>query len=402
MINHTFFINRSKVNKKGKCPIWAKFTLDGESFKISTGLKLTEDEWNSVKNLDNHRRLSGDLSAYQNTLIGLRQRYNTIQGNLLVSNQELTLANFRKLIQPERKKEHLGLVELFNLHISYMRKSSYSEATINKFEYLRNHVSEFISAEYRIKDINCCDKHPHFLFRFSEYLEQKKGHNNITNNKEVQRVCTVINHAVKRGKLEKNPFGHYEKRRVKRSVVYLTTQELKALENIETISDGLTRVKDVFLFSCYTGLAYNELEQLSRNHITQDMNGRRAIAIKRKKTNGDLYVPLIDRALEIIEKYKADPLTARKNRLLPVYSNQKVNEYLKVLADLGGIQKKITSHTARKTFATTIALDHGLSLETVSRLLGHTDISTTQRYYADITNDRVNKEMLELEKRLAS
>ncbi|MFY7918741.1 MAG: site-specific integrase, partial [Chryseotalea sp.] len=176
-------------------------------------------------------------------------------------------------------------------------------------------------------------------------------------------------------------------------------EELDSIIEKKFSIERLKQVRDIFIFCCYTGLAYADVQKLSRDEITTGIDGEKWIWTSRQKTDTATRIPLLPQALEIINRYKDEPSCLNKGRLLPVLSNQKMNGYLKEIADACGITKKMTFHTARHTFATTVTLSNGVPIETVSKMLGHRNLKTTQ-HYAKILDIKVGADMRVLRERL--
>ncbi len=210
--------------------------------------------------------------------------------------------------------------------------------------------------------------------------------------KHLERLMKITNLALKMEWLEKDPFRNFKLRYNRNERDYLTERELDLIEGTSFMTIGLNRVKDVFLFSCYTGLSYTDLKELSTRQLLKDIKGNPWIHTKRAKTNESVKIPLLPKAREILEKYADEKKKEIDGKLLPVYSNQKTNKYLKYIAKSCGIHKNITFHVARHTFATTVTLSNGVPIETVSKLLGHTKLSTTQ-IYARVLQKKVGEDM---------
>jgi integrase len=214
----------------------------------------------------------------------------------------------------------------------------------------------------------------------------------LANFKKVVLLC------IKNGWLERDPFAGFKftKKEVERP--YLTAVELQEMASKEFKAERLTLVRDIFLFCCYTGLAYVDVKKLKRTEIGVGVDGERWIFTKRQKTDTASRIPLLPTSLRLLEKYKHHP-QCENGRLLPVLSNQKMNAYLKEIADACGIDKTLTFHVARHTFATTVTLSNGVPIETVSKMLGHTNIRTTQ-HYAKVLDIKVSEDMKALREKL--
>lgn len=211
----------------------------------------------------------------------------------------------------------------------------------------------------------------------------------------VQRLRTPVKMAVSEGYLDRDPFMLHKAKRVIKNVVFLSEEELKKIECHIFYQSRLEIVRDLFVFCCYTGLAYNEMNNLNKNHLVDGFDGNKWIQMKRQKTGKDISVPLLPKAVKIIAKYNTD-----SENILPKLSNQKINSYLKEISEIVGISKRITHHTARKTFASTVLLYNSVPMEIVSELLGHSSINITEDYYGKIVQKKVSEQMNLLSKKL--
>lgn len=234
-----------------------------------------------------------------------------------------------------------------------------------------------------------------FIVEFEYYLKTQKLQKQITINKELQRFKKVVKTAVVGKLIDSFPFAEHKGKKITTTVIYLNSEELQHLEKYCFSQPRLEQVKDMFVFCCYTGLAYAEMSKLESKHIEPGFDGMRWIKMVREKTGKAVSVPLLPKALSILEKYQDN------QSLLPVISNQKFNSYLKEIADILGIEKKLTHHIARKTFATTVLLYNDVPMEIVSELLGHSKISITQEHYAKVVQKKVSEHITALGSKLA-
>jgi site-specific recombinase XerD len=224
---------------------------------------------------------------------------------------------------------------------------------------------------------------------------------NSTVNKHIQRIRTVIGIAIANEWLEKDPFFLYKAKHEKADVKFLTQEELDTIMAKEFFIERLEHVRDVFIFSCYTGYVYSDVRKFTPHDIVTGMDGLKWIYTGRTKNDNKSNVPLLPQALAIIDKYKSRADTNNGNKLLPVVANSKTNAYLKEIADVCGIRKNLTFHMARHTFATTVTLTNGVPIETVSAMLGHKSLKTTQ-IYAKVLENKVSADMLNLRDKLKS
>ncbi len=293
------------------------------------------------------------------------------------------------------------LMEVFNLHNLRMKKLTgieYTQSTYSKFIEAKNHTANFIKFQYKKNDMLLESIKPNFLTDFDYYLKTEKGHKQITINKSIQRVRKVIKLALAEGFLQKGPFILYKPKKYEKKISYLTSKEQKVLEKHKFAQTRLEQVRDMFVFCCYTGLTYAEMSNLTKEHLSQGFDRLQWIDMYKQKTKSKVSVPLLPKASEILLKYKV--AEAYTERLLPVISNQKFNSYLKEIAVIVRINKRLTHHIARKTFATTVLLYNDVPMEIVSELLGHSSIKITQGHYAKVVQKKVSEHVVKLSKKL--
>src|SRR5690606_2068293 len=270
------------------------------------------------------------------------------------------------------------------------------QVTWNKFNYILNDLKDFLQWKYKQKDFYLKDLDMEFISDFEYYLKVNKEQKQITINKALQRFKKVVKTAVEAKIINKFPFNEHKAKSVKNQIVYLTVEELNKLEEYSFSQKRLQEVADMFIFCCYTGLAYNEMNQLQPKHIITGFDDNQWIQMQREKTQKMISLPLLSKAIAIIEKYGNNDNVY----ILPRISNQKFNSYLKEIAEIVGIEKNLTHHIARKTFATTILLYNDIPMEIVSELLGHSKITITQEHYGKIVQKKVSEHILKLGKKL--
>jgi len=227
---------------------------------------------------------------------------------------------------------------------------------------------------------------------YEYYLRSEKGCSDISAAKYMKHLRKIINLSLAHEWVTSNPFKFYKTNAKPKEKSYLNRDELTRIESKKLNILRLQHVRDIFVFCCYTGLSYADVSKLTKGNIKVDIDNRFWIKINRQKTNTLSSIPLLPKALEILEAYKDYPPCESNGQLLPLLSNQKMNSYLKEIADLCGITKELTFHTARNTFATTVTLSNGVPIETVSKMLGHIDIRTTQ-HYSKLLDTRISMDM---------
>ena len=229
------------------------------------------------------------------------------------------------------------------------------------------------------------------------YLKTDKKQKQVTVNKCIQRFQKIIRLAIAEGYLLRNPFLLYKFKKVETRIVFLTKKELAKLETQVINVPRLQIVRDLFVLCCYTGLAYQEMASLQKKNIIEGFDGNKWISMYRKKTNKEFSIPLLSKAQMMIDKYQTEN---KQEKLLPVISNQKINAYLKEIATIIKLEKRLTHHVARKTFATTVLLYNDVPMEIVSKVLGHSKMSITQEYYGKIVQKKVSEHMNKLNLKL--
>jgi len=273
--------------------------------------------------------------------------------------------------------------------------SDISYRTLVRFRTLKKHLSDFMKYQYQVDDIPLHKITIAFIYEFEHYLKAVRHNEHNTAVKYVKNLKTVIFFGLNIDWLQQDPFFKYKAKLKEVHRGYLTQEELDILKNKNFTVERIQSVKDIFIFCCYTGLAYIDVKNLTMDQISMGIDSNLWIKTKREKTQNLVNVPLLPPAYDIIKKYAHHPVRSKNNKVLPVMSNQKMNAYLKEIADICGITKNLTTHLARHTFATTVTLNNGASIESVSRMLGHSDIKTTQ-IYAKITDTKVSQEMEKL------
>lgn len=383
-----FYLRRDRKKSDGTCPVMCRITIDGVDTRFNTKLHVQISKWNVKAN-----KASGSNAESRN----LNARLDDIKASLHRIYHDCQRFD---IVTPEKiKGEFLGLDEsgetilrLFDKHNQDVRSLigiSKSAATLQKYKVTRKHVANFIKKKYRVSDMAVKSINDMFIRDFEVYLLSHERVSHNTMGKFMQLFKRILILARNNGLISHDPFVNYKIQFKKIDRDYLTEQELNRLIKKKFHTKRLEQVRDIFLFSCFTGLAYIDVKGLTKNHIRISFDGNTWIMTKRQKSKVNVNVPLMEIPRKILEKYEGELLD---DKVLPVLSNQKMNAYLKEIGDLSGINKNLTFHLARHTFATTVTLSKGIPIETVSKMLGHTNIQTTQ-IYARITNDKISRDM---------
>ncbi len=401
--NNTFsliFFTRKSRSNSNKLSIYLRITVNGLRSEISLNRTVYLKQWDTAKNrgrgnTSNIRILNSYLDLVYNRILECHKQL--IEEHKVISCKTIKA---RYLGQDNTQKTLNELIIYHNTNMVSILKPG----TMKNYYTTEKYLNKFLSTKIKVNDIFLKQLNYRFICDFEQFLRTYENVNKLkqlTNNgvmKHLERFKKMINLAVKLEWIIKNPFGQFQLKFDKYDRQYLTERELDLIENTSFNQERLERVKDIFLFSCYTGLSYIDVKELTIHQIVKRMDGKYWIHTKREKTNETVKIPLLPKALEIVEKYKGMAQLTNSATLLPLCSNQKTNSYLKEIANACDIHKNITFHVARHTFATTVMLSNGVPIETVSKLLGHTKLSTTQ-IYARVLEHKISEDIENLLKR---
>jgi len=387
-----FYIVRSKSNRNNEVPIYCRLTVNGRLKEFSTHIWVKDDQWDSKAGKVKGTKESAKTANHN--LESIRHNLNNIRAELQLQQQNVTAESVVNQYSGKgaQKRTLLDVHRYHNeQHIKRLIGKDYAEGTYNRYRISQEHVKQFLKTQYNASDVLLTDLTYSFITNYEAYLKTVRNcaHNSAV--KYVKNLRAVINFAISQEWLLTDPFIRYKARLEKVEKQFLTLDELSKIERENFDSVGISEVRDIFAFCCYTGLAYADVAKLTENNIIVGINGVKHISIKRTKTDNTANIPLLDRAKYYIDKYRTHAVCLNQGVLMPARSNQKHNLYLKIIADICGINKTLTTHVARHTFAT-LMLTNGASMESVSAMLGHTNIVTTQ-VYAKITEEKVEKDM---------
>lgn len=390
-----FVISKSRINKKGLVPIICRITYLGKRKPFSTGIFISPHNWESKLQKTKPPNKENDIINSQLSLI--KQKVNQAFLLLQMQGKEFNVNDIHIQYKGGQPKEEKTLQDIMTYHNNRMKKLIDIETTFTsweKYHQTQNHITAFLQSKYKKKDYLIKDLNEQFLYDFEYYLQTEKKFKTSTIYKSIQRFRKMIRLGISMNYLTKDPFMLFKAKRYKKEIIYLTVNELEKLKNHQFKQERLQQVKDMFVFCCYTGLAYKEMANLEHKNIIENFDGNLWIQMKRQKTDKMISVPLLPTAIGILEKYKSE------ESVLPVISNQKFNSYLKEIAELIGITKNLTHHIARKTFATTVLLYNDVPMEIVSKLLGHSKMSITEESYGKVVQKKVSEQMKALSKKL--
>jgi len=392
-ISILFYLKRVKVNAQGLAPIFQRITINGRRLENSTGKFVDPDKWQSE--MSKMRGTSEEARSINGHLDNLKSKILNVEKNLIKKDIPVNFESFKNELTGKKERERM-LIPIFQEHnrkIKELIGQEYAPGTLERYETSLKHTKNFLLWKYNLTDINI-DKIDHaFIMEYEFYLRSERKCANNTAVKYIKNFHKIINQCLSNGWLNNDPFSNY-KAKIKEVVRdFLSEAEIEQMINKEFVTDRLEIVRDIFVFSCFTGLAYIDVKQLTLDNISLGIDGDKWIFKNRQKTDTASKIPLLPMAQEIIDKYAEHPVCKNEKRLLPILTNQKMNAYLKEIADVCGIKKDLTFHIARHTFATTITLSNGVPLETVSKMLGHTSLKTTQ-HYAKILDKKISEDMM--------
>ncbi len=398
-----FYLKKQKTTAQGKAPIYARVTVNGRRTEISVKRSITESGWDVKKGLaKGSRQETAELNRF---LDRFKAKIIDAYQETVLSGGTVDGAVIREQVTGKvQSGRTLGsLIEYHNSE----QESKLAHGTMKNYYTTQNYIKSFLKEKYRRTDMPILELNYSFISDFEHYLRNykpKDHHRPLNNNgimKHIERLRKMVNMAVTMDWLVKDPFAKYRKHFDKVERESLTKQELDKLEKKRFRVERLQQVLDMFLFSCYTGLAYIDLAELTPSNIIMGIDGNLWIFTSRAKTETSVRIPLLPKAKELMERYSDDPRAVSNGTVFPIVSNQRMNGYLKEIAEICEINKDLTFHIARHTFATTVTLSNGVPIESVSKMLGHTSIRTTQ-IYAKVVESKLSEDMGRLQERMAS
>ena len=385
--NVTFYVRTNYQNKQGQSSIMTRISLNGKYLSVgATGVNVEVGKWNKE---------NGRVKGYSQQAKQINARLNeiaTILSNIFSQHEkdEHLSLDMIKSIYLGKSRDLTSFLEYFDKFLDDLKVQigkGKTRATYQKYLVTRNHFADFLVENRGRKDIAPGELDQMMINDFDIYLRTKRSMRQNSASKPGRFLKTVVLFMIRCGAIERDPFMTYRFQWKQASRDFLSEEELTSIMEKKFVTPRLEAVRDIFIFSCFTGLAYIDTANLEASNIVTE-NGEPWIVTSRHKTGVSCNIPLLALPQKILQKYEGKD---KKGRLLPIISNQKMNAYLKEIADVCGIEKNLTCHVARHTFAT-LMLSLGVSMESVSRMLGHTNIKTTQ-IYARITNQKVSKDM---------
>jgi site-specific recombinase XerD len=396
-----FIGKKSRITRHRLLPIYLRVTIKGKRFEVATHRHVEPSEWVPFAG-----KLKGVSESTQETNMALdviRKQVYDYKEQIIFENRDFTVDTLREkwFGEDRNKRTLLGVVRLSIMNLEKLVvKGQYCKSTLVKYVTTEKHIKSFLQWRETGNDILLLDLRIEFAKHFEFYLLSEKDLSINSAGKMIKNLKKIISDCVDKDWIDKNPFLRFRVKHIDPKVPHLSADELKLIEEKEISIKRLSQVRDMFLFSCYTGFAYVDVANLTTDHIKIGVDGKKWLIKCRQKTGIPERVPILPPALNIIKKYENHPNLKLSHKLFPLPSNQKVNVYLKELADICGIQTHITFHIARHTFASTVTLENGVPLDSVSKMLGHRSIKTTQ-IYAQVSDKKISDDTKKLYRKLS-
>ncbi len=393
-----FFLKKPKNYKDGAPRfIYLRITVDGQRAELSAGREIEPDRWNAkagkaVGTKEETKTLNTFLNKFKSDV-------SAVHTQMVAEGAEITAerVKLRYLGKDEPAPSHtiLEAIKDHNIKIEALVGQDYAKGTLKRFQVLERHIGGYIQHQYKKDDLDVKKIDRAFIANFDFYLRNEKKNANNTAIKYLKNFGKIVRICVYNKWLESDPFVGYKLKSKPVQRDFLTSDELRRISLKMFVTERLTQVRDFFLFSCFTGLSYVDVKKLKPSDIIVGVDGSRWINIYRQKTGTRVPVPLLSVAEAILDKYKDHPVCIANDICLPISSNQKMNEYLVEVAELSGVKKTLGNRVAKRTFATTVTLCNGVPIESVSKMLGHTNLRTTQ-IYAQLLDEKLAIDMAPL------
>jgi site-specific recombinase XerD len=394
-----FFLKQSKNQKSESRYVFLRITVNGKFKEISTKKQWEISRWSSnsgraLGKKEDSRTLNAYLESLSAQVYFAKQKLNE-------GKKEITAEAIKDFLlgKVEPKKMILEIFQRHNDQMAALVGREFAPATLTRYKTCLKHTRGFIETKCGKSDMELDNLNFEFISEFSFWLKTVRGCGQNATVKYLTNFKKIVINCVNNGWIPRDPFAGFKlsKKDIERDVLY--KEEIQAIADKQFDIERLAQVRDIFLFSCYTGLAYIDVKQLKRSNLLPGIDSEPWIMTIRQKNDSSTRIPLLPKALEIADFYEKHPSCLASGSVLPVLSNQKMNAYLKEIADLCGIKKKLTFHVARHTFATTVTLTNGVPLETVSKMLGHKSLKQTQ-HYAKIVDLKISEDMKVLKTKL--
>ena len=396
-----FFIKKSKLLKNGEAPICMRLTVNGKMCDLLIRRSIPAEQWNQAKECaKGNGKYVEEVNRY---IASIRIRLYQISRELEEKGKLITLESVKN-IYLGFEDDNKTLLKLFTEHIEQCRQligKGYVFKTVQRYESTARFLSEFMQKKYHVSDMAINAITPAFIHNFEVFIktERQNSHNStIVRLKQIKKIMKI---ALENDWIKKSPFVGIKFKDEETNPEFLTMEEIQKIASKKITIKRIEQVRDVFIFQCFTGLAFSDIQQLSTEHLVKGNNGEMWIRKARQKTRNMCNIPLLPVTIALIDKYKEHPVCITTGKLFPVPSNQKMNAYLVEIADICGINKRISSHSSRHSYATSVCLANGVSMENVAKMLGHVDTTMT-KHYAKVLDSSIMRDMANVEKVLGN
>lgn len=400
--NLVCYIKKAKALKNGEAPIYMRITMNKQTADLSIHGSVNPNVWSQAKEQSRGKeRADYELNHYIKSVKG---KLIQIHRELELSDKPITAQIIKDIYLGNKidDKDSKTLLEIHSDHNERCRKLldiEYSKSTIYKFDTSLKYLKEFMSTEMSVEDIPLKEINENFIRNYELYLKTEKGCANNSAIKHLKIFKKIIRIALLNDWLQKDPFAPIKFRQDEVHVEFLTMYELNSLITKEMPCKRLEQVRDVFAFCCFTGLAFVDIKGLQAEHIIHGNYGEMWIRKPRVKTNNMCNIPLLRVPRELLQKYNTDKGCELRGQMLPVPTNQKMNAYLKEIATICNVNKRLSTHVARHTFATSVTLANKVTMENVAKMLGHSSTRMTQ-HYAKVLDQSILEDMMNVDNKL--
>jgi site-specific recombinase XerD len=387
-----FYAKRAKASTNGLVPIYTRITINGKRIELSTNRFVEISKWSTESG--KMKGNSKEASSINSHLDMLKIQIIDMQMELVHKKLPVTTETLKSKILgvDERARMLIPIFQDHNNKIKELVGKEYALGTLERYKTSLSHTIEFLQWKYKVSDIEISKIDHAFVTDYEFWLRSVRNCANNTAVKYIKNFNKIIKLCLANDWLDKNPFANYKSKVKEVERVYLSEEEIQNIIEKDFKTERLSLVRDIFLFSCFTGLAYIDVKNLTKSHISIGIDGEKWIFTHRQKTETASKIPILPVTQMIIDKYADHPKSNNEDKLLPILTNQKMNAYLKEIAGVCEIEKELTFHIARHTFATTVTLTNGVPIESVSKMLGHKNLRTTQ-HYAKVLDKKVSEDM---------
>lgn len=395
-----FYAKKAKAAANGLVPIYTRITINGKRIELSTNRFVEISKWSTEAG--KMKGTSEEARSINNHLDLLKNQIRDAEMEIIHKKTPVTTETIKSKLLGVDERARM-LVPIFQDHNNKIKElvgKEYAPGTLERYTTSLKHTIEFMQWKYNVSDIDITKIDHAFITDYEFWLRSVRNCANNTAVKYLKNFNKIIKLCLANDWLDKNPFANYKSKVKEVERVYLTEAEIQSIIEKDLKTERLSLVRDIFLFSCFTGLAYIDVKNLTKSHISIGIDGEKWIFTHRQKTESASKIPILPVTQMIIDKYENYPQCINEDKLLPILSNQKMNAYLKEIAGVCEIDKVLTFHIARHTFATTVTLTNGVPIESVSKMLGHKNLRTTQ-HYAKILDRKVSDDMKILRKKLS-